>query len=348
LSDDKILAARAFANKIWNAARFIFVNLEKFQAATGVQIDNLAAPAIRDAAPYAPGDQGEVALADRWIFSRLAETTATFNDALEHFRFHEGAHVVYHFFWGDFCDWYIEWVKPALALTNPEGGDAAIAAWRNVFAAFETALRLLHPLMPFLTEELWHRLPQRAGAQSIALESFPAPPASWNNPEAEQQVALLQEIITASRNIRAELKLDPKRRVPADISAATPATAALIAENDDFIQRLGALSELRFSEERLDPSAGPVRATPQFELRIPYETGDQKAEIARLQKQVEALRKDIHSKQERLADATFRSRAPEKIVSQIETTLMERRAELEKAEERLAQLKYSAGASATP
>ena len=124
------------------------------------------------ARPHPIAVNGEVALVDRWIFSRLARATAQVNDALEHFRFHEAAHVVYHFFWGDFCDWYIEWVKPEL---NSADRAKAQATWKNLFAAFESALRLLHPFMPFLTEELWHQLPQRAGARSIALDRFPEP-----------------------------------------------------------------------------------------------------------------------------------------------------------------------------
>ncbi len=92
------------------------------------------------------------------------------NDALTNYRFHDGAQGVYQFFWGDFCDWYIEWVKPDLQSTDKE---RAVVAWRNLFAVFEAALRLLHPFMPFLTEELWHQFPQRAGAKSIALERFP-------------------------------------------------------------------------------------------------------------------------------------------------------------------------------
>ena len=112
LSEDRILSYRAFANKIWNAARFVFMNLDKYEAAGGETLEALASPDVRISAPFAAN--GEVALVDRWIFSRLARATAQVNDALEHFRFHEAAHVVYHFFWGDFCDWYIEWVKPEL------------------------------------------------------------------------------------------------------------------------------------------------------------------------------------------------------------------------------------------
>ena len=125
LSEERILSYRAFANKIWNAARFIFFNLEKLQAATGTKIEELAAPEIRALAPY-PVRMPKT-LADRWIFSRLARTVDTVNDALEHFRFHEAAHVVYHFFWGDFCDWYIEWVKPELSDSNLEPGARCLA-----------------------------------------------------------------------------------------------------------------------------------------------------------------------------------------------------------------------------
>jgi len=350
LSEDRILSYRAFANKIWNAARFLFVNLEKFQAATGIGIEELAAPEVRGAAPFAAGGVG---LADRWIFSRLAETVATVNDALEHYRFHEAAHVVYHFFWGDFCDWYIEWVKPAMApdLAN-DNRDAAVAAWRNIFAAFETALRLLHPFMPFLTEELWHRLPQHApgmdkNARSIALQPFPAPPAAWKDAKAERDVALLQELIVAFRNIRAEMKLDPKQRVAADFFPATSAVRELVERNRDVVLRLATLSELRFASARLDPTAGTVRATPQFELRLDHaDTVDVQAEMTRLRKEKERLARDLELKQNRLADQTFRSRAPAEVIRQMEITLAERRAEFQRVSERLAQLEKISGAAA--
>jgi valyl-tRNA synthetase len=334
LSEDRILSYRAFANKIWNAARFIFVNLEKFQAASGVTIEELAAPDVREAAPYATA--GQVALADRWIYSRFAQTVATVNDALENFRFHEAAHVVYHFFWGDFCDWYIEWIKPALADANR---DVALAAWRNLFAIFDAALRLLHPIMPFLTEELWHRLPQRAGARSIALEHFPDPPVSWRDMDAEEQVALLQELIVAARNVRAEMKIDPRRPVAADISSPDAAVRSTVEQNRDAIVRLAILSDLRLSAQRADSPNGTVRATARFDLRITHgETLDVPAELARLTKEKDRLEGDIESKHTRLSDEAFRSKAPAKIVQQMEATLAERRVELVKVIERLGQL----------
>jgi valyl-tRNA synthetase len=343
LSEDAVLGYKAFANKIWNAARFVFVNLEKFQSATGMSIEELASPQVRAAAPYRAGDA--VSIADRWIYSRLAEVIATVDDALENFRFHEAAHIVYHFFWDDFCDWYIEWVKPAMA--DPDR-TVSVPAWRNLFAIFEAALRLLHPFMPFLTEELWHRLPQHSPekdkkARSIALQPFPRPAPQWVDPDADEEVKLLQDIIGAARNVRAELKLDPKRRVAADFTPATLAVRETVEENRAIILRLATLSDLRISDARLEPTAGPVRSTAQFDLRISYgDTVELGAELARLRKERERLARDLESKQNRLADDTFRSRAPAEVVRQLEVTFAERQLEFDKLTERLAQLEKRA------
>ncbi|MGB7022667.1 MAG: valine--tRNA ligase [Candidatus Acidiferrales bacterium] len=332
LSEERILSYRAFANKIWNAARFLFFNLEKIEA-MGVTLEELAAPDIRGKAPYATRDS----LPHQWIFSRLAAVTEQMNDALENFRFHEAAHVIYHFFWGDFCDWYIEWLKPQLASQHRED---AIATWRNLFAAFEYALRLLHPFMPFITEELWHRLPQNADAKSISLQSFPATHAPWRNPEAERNVALLQEIVMAARNIRAESKLDTKKKVASDFASEDSEVCRRAAENLDVILRLGSLSTLNVHSGKLKSGDGAVRSTSQFDLRIQFERepGDAKAETAKMQKEKERLEKEIASKKQRLADHTFRSRAPAEIVRGLEATLAERQIEYQKIVERLAQL----------
>src|SRR6202043_3823523 len=127
-----------------------------------------------------------VSLIDGWLFSRLAATITQTNEALQNYRFHEAAQGVYQFFWGAFCDWYSEWVKPEVRSADK---GRAVAAWRNLFAALDAALRLLHPFMPFITEELWHQFPQRAGAKSIALDAFPEARTDWKNASSAMDFA---------------------------------------------------------------------------------------------------------------------------------------------------------------
>ena len=353
LSEDRILGARAFANKIWNAARFLFVNLDKVESvglssdptaglpAGGAifTLDELAAPEIRAKAPYPV--PGEGALAHRWIFSRLAAVSAQAGAALDGFRFHEACQSIYQFFWGDFCDWYIEWVKPQLTSSDRA---LAIAAWRNIFAALDAALRLLHPVMPFLTEELWHRLPQPEGARSIALDKFPESRAHWVDASADDSMAILQEIVVAARNIRAEMKLDPRKKVAADLFVTGPMRRTLVEENMDAILRLASLSDLRVTSGHpgaaiASDSGVVVRSTSAFDLGIAYgEAIDKPAEIARLKKKIAELEKDIESKQNRLADRSFTGKAPEKVIDALRATLEERQLELRKLRERLRQL----------
>jgi valyl-tRNA synthetase len=336
LSDDRILGARAFANKIWNASRFLFVNLDKVES-TGLTLEEMAAPEIRAKAPYAV--KGEGALAHRWIFSRLAAVTAQVDAALENFRFHEACQTIYQFFWGDFCDWYIEWVKPQLASADRE---IALAAWRNIFAALDSALRLLHPVMPFLTEELWHKLPQPEGSRSIALDKFPEPRQQWRDTAADDAMTRLQDIVVAARNIRAEMKIDAKKKVAAEFSARTPMLRHLLEDNLDPVLRLATLSSLRVTADHLDPQGAIIRSTAAFDLRIAFsDIIDKPAEIARLKKAIDSLKKDIASKQARLADESFTSKAPGHIVDALRATMMERQLELRKLETRFGQLEES-------
>ena len=333
LTEDRILGARAFANKIWNAARFLFVNLEKVEA-SGVTLEELAAPEIRGKTPYPV--PGEGALAHRWIFSRLACVSGQVDAALETFRFHEACQTIYQFFWGDFCDWYIEWVKPQLVSPDRE---VALAAWRNIFAALDAALRLLHPVMPFLTEELWHRLPQPPGARSIALDPFPGARPGWADQGADDAMSILQEIVVAARNIRAEMKLDQKKKVAADFWTGGPMRRNLIQENMEPILRLASLSELRLSHDHLKPEGAAVRLTASFELSIAYgDAIDKAAEIVRLKKDEARLEQGVASAQARLTDESFTSKAPAKVVDALRATLAERQLELKKIRARLAQL----------
>jgi valyl-tRNA synthetase len=334
VSDDRLLGARAFANKIWNASRFLFMNLDKFEEG-GAKLDELAAPEIREKAPYAFG--ATVPLIDAWLFGRLTETLHVVKDAFETQRFHEAVQSIYQFFWNDFCDWYIEWVKPDL--TSGDRGRATVA-WKNLFAAFDAALRLLHPVMPFITEELWHQLPQRAGAKSIALERYPEARVEWRNADALAEFALVQEVVAAVRTIRADMKLDPKKRLSAEFSSSDERARKTVEENLDGIQRMALLTELKVTSEKLAQAGGQLRSTSLFDVRIASlaETVDVAAELVRLKKELERLTKDIASKERQLGDETFRSRAPEKIIQGLVATLADRRVELRKTTERLSEL----------
>jgi valyl-tRNA synthetase len=337
LSDDRLGGARNFANKIWNAARFLFVNLDKFEEG-GSTLAELASPEVREKAPYA--FNGGVPLVDEWILERLGDTTATVNAALANYRFHEAAQVIYQFFWGDFCDWYIEWIKPDLLNADRE---RAAVSWKNLFAVFEAALRLLHPFMPFITEELWWQLPQAEGDRSIALKRYPEGKARTDRESRVNEFALAQEAITEVRNIRAEMKLDPRKKVAAEFYSSNEDLRSAIQRNIDGIQRLAILSELKVSESPVGRAAGGMRSTARFDIQIAYsEAVDIAAESERLRKEIERLRKDIASKERQLGDETFRSRAPEKIIKGMQTTLEQRRIELGKSSERLRQLESGA------
>jgi valyl-tRNA synthetase len=334
LSDDRLLGARAFANKIWNAARFLFLNFSKFEEGGG-SLEEFAAPFVREKAPYAYA--GQIPIVDRWLFARLAQTVETVGDALNNYRFHEAAQSVYQFFWGDFCDWYIEWVKPDLQ--NADRNLAAVA-WKNLFAGFDAALRLLHPFMPFLTEELWHQLPQQPGAKSIALDAYPEAKAEWKDAAALREFSLVQEVIQALRGIRADMKLDPKKKVAAEFSSGDAAIRKIIEANRDGIVRLGLLTEFRIGQDKLSEGGG-ARSTAQFDLRVPYveEAVDAAAEMTRIHKEIDGLQKAITSKEKQLGNETFRSRAPGNIIQQMEETLAGQRVELQKLRTRLTQLR---------
>ncbi len=334
-TEDRIQSSRNFVNKIWNAARFLFVNLDKFEE-SGAKLEELAAPEVRVKAPYAY--RGSVPLVDAWMFARLAATVELVNDALANYRFHEAAQGVYQFFWGDFCDWYIEWVKPELQSADRE---RATVAWKNLFAAFDAALRLLHPFMPFLTEELWHQSPQK-GAKSIALDQFPEARKEWKNSGAENDLGLLQRVIGALRDIRAQMKIRPKGSVNAEFFSMDSTKRAIIEKNCEEIKRLANLWTLTVSCEKLPQEGGTLRSSAEFDVRIlriaEADAEEEAAEKARLKKQIEGLLKAIASKERQLGDETFRSRAPEKIIKGLEATLAEQQIELRKLQDRLSQL----------
>jgi valyl-tRNA synthetase len=302
---DRIKSSRAFANKIWNAARFIFLNMER----SGVE------PWMaEDLNAYLPDASAPVE--DRWIFSRLNECAQQMNRAIEQHRYHEAAHIVWHFIYDDFCDWYIELKKLHFV-----AGSGLTEDWRNLLAVFESALRLLHPVMPFLTEELWHRLGGEEGA-SISLTAFPQFDPARADSEAESEIRLLQDVVTAARGIRADLGIDPKLPLEGSISREVNLRA---------VQQLAGVS---FAVKEV-PETGAVRSTPDFDLSIDVPQGQLEARRKRLEKEREQLTKNIANSRRQLGNDVFLSKAPADILESMRGKLAEYEVQLGKIDGQL-------------
>jgi valyl-tRNA synthetase len=312
---DRLESSRAFANKIWNAARFLFMNMD---------LCGVAAWTPADPESYIP--EGS-ALEDRWIFSRLNACAEQTNRAIETYRYHEAAQSVWHFFWHEFCDWYVELKKLRFVENSGLNTD-----WRNLLAAFESALRLLHPVMPFLTEELWQRL--ETGKKSIALAPFPQYVPERANLAAEHEMQVLQDIISMSRNLRAELKVDPKLALTGMVYTQT-AVASIVRSNLEPIRRIENVT-LEVKEGHAPSSSPAIRSTPEFDLVLNLPTAQLEAQKGRLVKEREQLEKVIANSERQLTDEAFRAKAPQKVIDGIELKLTGYRTQLEKINKALA------------
>jgi len=323
LSEERMESARAFANKIWNAARFLFLNMER----SGVE--PWVPESLEQFLPESDPDTLAVPIEDRWIFSRLNSCADEVNRALEQYRFHEAAQVLWHFFWHEFCDWYLELKK--LRFRENSGLDAG---WRNTLAAFETALRLLHPAMPFLTEELWQRM--AAGKEgrpiSIALALYPQYRKEVTDFEAEREIGLLQEVVTMARTLRTESKLDPKQRLEGALYAGNSALDVACG-HAEAIQKLANVT-LEFKSEAA-PRAAAMRSTAQFDLVLKVPQAQEETQRKRLEKEREQLLRNIANSERQLSDETFLSKAPAKVVETIRMKLADYQAQLRKIEDAL-------------
>jgi len=314
---------RAFANKIWNAARFIFMNMDR-AAEVGLTVDPAALLADPVLGPNSP-------IEARWIVSRLNSTAAEVNQALAEYRFHEAANIIYQFFWGDFCDWYLEIVKLRLDFANlrhddEAGRNAAQSALATLIGVFESALRLLSPFMPFITEEIWHALyDQRAPAASIALTRYPRPAAEHIDPSIDRQMGTLQEMVVTLRALRKDLNVPEREAVPA-LYLSTNGIGQLIQSNNDIVQKLARVSSLE-AEESWTLTPTNTRTTASFTTGVLYEKQiDIAAERDRLEKELARHLKELQGKQAQLGNAAFLAKAPASIVE----GLRSRAAELER------------------
>jgi len=332
---------RAFANKIWNAARFIFMNVDK-AAETGSTPPSLKSWSSFGSKGHKefyqlPFRESPTRIEDNWIVTLLARTAGEVNEALENYRYDEAANTIYQFFWGSFCDWYLEIVKLRL-IFEPAEDEAAVertvraaAALNTLVSVFEVSLRLLSPFMPFLTEELWHAVYDgNPPAKSIALASFPGPgEISSEMLAAITKMEILQSLVTEIRALRKEIGIEEKAIVPIEVRTDT-ASRKIAEENRDIIERLARVSEVRFVNQI---AAGHSKhSTPAFDLAVIYErTIDVAAERERLTKDIARYEKGLAGAERQLGNEAFLAKAPAQVVEGLKKQEAETRLLLEKA-----------------
>jgi valyl-tRNA synthetase len=307
LKEDRMEAGRMFANKLWNASRLLFMNME------------------RSAVDFTSVEAAAGSTEDAWIFERLRKTTEAVNRALEIHRYHEAAQTLWDFVWHEFCDWYLEVKK--LRFREGSGLDAH---WRAALNVYETMLRLLHPFMPFVTEELWQRLVHGSNIRSgqpvsISLASFPVIAGGPAQDGRVRLFGLLQQIVTAARELRADHKLEPK----AIVNSIVFLRDTVFDEAD--LAAIGALAKIRIEQRSgaISDHTGLIRSTPDFDLQLhasgaATQNGAASAESrARILREIAALEKAIGNSERQLGDATFLSKAPEKIIGNMRAKLAE-------------------------
>ncbi len=319
LSVDRIEGYHRFANKIWNAARFALMNLEDLD--TGA-----AEIPFRDLLPQ-----------DRWILTRLREATAEVRRCLDEYEFDKAAAAVYQFLWHELCDWYIEMAKGPLYAADRPG--ERLAAQQTLVRALDGVLRLLHPFMPFLTEELWQRLPWPGflgeRPRSLVIAPFPRPDEMPADERARAEIELVREVVSAIRNIRGEMNVPPSRRVEAFIRGSRAEAAAARSEVISALAGLGRLEVLAPGAERPAQSAAAV--VPGVEIYVPLAgVVDLAAEERRLRKEIARLEADRDRLARKLANPSFVEKAPPEIVEKERTKAAQIDEKLSKLRESLA------------
>ncbi|MFH0810462.1 MAG: valine--tRNA ligase [Pseudomonadota bacterium] len=298
LSEERIAGYRNFINKIWNAARFTLMNLTDFFELRADEMQTVPEAA---------------SVYDRWILSRLGRVTEDVERALEDLRFNEAAGAVYQFVWHEFCDWYLELIKPVL---YERPGSAERRATQAVLhKTLSAILRLLHPFTPFVTEEIWQKLPGTCGGSIMAAEW---PERGPRDEAAEDEVALLQQAVAAVRNIRAEMNINPGAEMEAVFLSADAAKRAVLKANEAVVRRLARIGryEVASPEDRARPRQAATGFAAGVEIFVPLAgLVDFAEEERRLAKELAKAQKELETVARKLANADFVARAPEDIVA---------------------------------
>jgi valyl-tRNA synthetase len=318
MSEERVSGYRNFMNKLWNATRFCLQNLEGYDP-TQVQEATL-----------------ERELADRWILSRLQRVITEVRQALHDSMFSDAANTLYHFVWHECCDWYIELTKRRLRGEGPP----KLAAQHTLATVLDQTLRLLHPIIPFITEELWQHLPQASA--SLVVAAYPQAEDTRIDAEAEADMQLLMDVVNAIRTIRGEVRLAPSQRVATRIRATHAAHASLLRQHTDYLTTLGTLSELLVDATVERPPVAATAVVAGMDIYVPLGgVIDIDKEKQRLEKDLQKLSQELIRTRKKLANPSFLERAPEEIVAKehaAEADLQDKEQRLQIALERLQSL----------
>ncbi|MBN1541695.1 valine--tRNA ligase [candidate division KSB1 bacterium] len=288
-----------FCNKLWNAARFVLMNLGD-----------------DDSAALDKTPRENLELADRWILSRLHRTIESVEQANQSFRFNEAVHAIYDFVWSEFCDWYLELIK--MRLYDEADVQARKTARSLAVVLLDSILRLLHPYMPFITEEIWQALPEsvwrnRDGIKTIMREPFPQADPAFIDAESEKQMDLIRQSINALRNIRGEMNIPPTKSAALQLRSQDESKTALLLRHSAYIERLARIESIEPTDEKPELSASAV--VQGIELYMPLaDLIDVEVEKNRLQKEIERLSAQVDGLTKKLNNENFLARAPQEVV----------------------------------
>jgi len=304
LAEERIAGYRNFANKIWNAARFTMMNLEGFDPAT-VNESEL-----------------ELANADRWILFRLNEAARETDEALAGYRFNDAAAALYRFTWSEFCDWYIELIKDDLYRGTPERKRTAQYV---VWLTLERLLRLLHPFMPFITEEIWQALPKRSTeSASIMRAEYPTVNDSWDYAAEAAEMELVMNVIRGIRNIRGEMEVPPSKEINAILDCQSAASMSLLRKNEMYVKSLARLGAVVIEQHPERPEDAALQVTGDVEIVVPLRgLVNVEEEEKRLLKEIGKIQKDMDFLAKKLENPSFVERAPADVVTKEREKLAE-------------------------
>ena len=315
---------RNFCNKLWNASRYVLMNAEGEDCGTG-------------------GEEVELSLADRWIISQLQKTEAQVTKAMDEYRFDHASQALYEFVWNEYCDWYLELSKPVLWDENATA-EAKRGTRRTLVRVLEAILRLAHPMMPYITEEIWQRVSPLAGVYmgddaSIMLQAWPEADESKIDDQASLDIEWLKGVIIAVRNIRAEMNIAPGKPLDVLLTKGKPEDAERLESNRRFLSKLAKLESVTWLE---NPDNAPLSATQlvgDMEVLVPMaDLIDKDAEIARLSKEIEKQDKLIGGIEKKLGNDGFIAKAPVAVVDKERGKLAEFQATRQLLEEQKAKI----------